>query len=92
MPIVGATQTSVDGFAALEPAAEGLGHGLDGDIVVSGPDAAGREDVIVGVAHRLHFARDLIDVVGDRENPLDIDAEDPQLLTEIGGVCVDNFT
>ena len=75
----------------LDGATEGGGHPFQGEIVVGGTDPAGGEDQVVGVGHGAHVQCDGLDLVGDGDDALHVDAQGAQLPTQIGRVGVDHL-
>jgi hypothetical protein len=61
---------------------------LDGDVVVGGAHPAGGEHHVVGGTERAHLRRDQVHLVGDDRDAPHLDAQDPQLAAEVGGVGV----
>jgi hypothetical protein len=55
---------------------------------VRGADAARGEDEVEGLAERGHLLGDQRDLVGDDRDAAHLDAQLPELATEIGGVRV----
>jgi ferredoxin len=64
---------------------------VDRHVVVRRTDAARGEHEVVGLVHHAHVLGDHLDVVGDRDDALDVDAERAQLPAEIGRVGVDHL-
>ena len=68
--------------------AEGLRHRIGGDVVVRGADAAGREEVGVAGAERVHRLHDRRLVVGDHPHLLQVDPDVGEVLRDVTAVAV----
>ena len=87
----GALDPARDRLAVLERAAERRRDPVDREVVVSRADPARREHEVVGLVHRAHVLGDHVDLIGNRDDALDVDAERAELAAQVRGVGVDDL-
>ena len=77
------------GFGVIaDTHAEGLGHGIGGDVVMGGADAAGGENNVIAGPQRIQPGHDLILHIGNHADFLQVDAQRGQETGDIMGIAV----